>query len=257
MERRDLGNGAYALFPSSLEQRDFLVAFTERTGGSSPAPYETLNLGLKTDDDRDRVVGNRRQVIGALDIPPFAVGEQLHGARFARVGEKHSGSGFEDLRSAIAGVDALSVSHRNHPVAVLAADCLPIALVAPEEQLLVVVHAGWRGLAAGILARATAEFEKAAGVVAAIGPAIGPCHYEVGDDVAEAVASGSYAGAVTERREGRLYLDLRQTAAKFFRAAGIRRVEISDLCTACLPDRFFSHRRDGITGRQALVAMVM
>lgn len=233
------------------------MAFTERTGGSSPAPYETLNLGLKTDDDRDRVIDNRRQVIEALDIPPFAVAEQTHRAKLARVEEKHSGSGFEDLRSAIAGVDALSVSDRNHPVALLVADCLPIALVAPEEQLLVVVHAGWRGLAAGILARATAEFEKAANVVAAIGPAIGPCHYEVGADVAEAVASGSDAGAVTERREERLYLDLSQTAARSLRAAGIRRVETSDLCTACLPDRFFSHRRDGITGRQAMVAMVM
>jgi YfiH family protein len=257
MERRDLGNGAYALFSSVMEKRSFLVAFTERTGGSSPAPYETLNLGLKTDDDRDRVIDNRRQVLGALDIPPFAVGEQVHGARLARVREEQSGSGFVDLRSTIVGVDALAVSNRNLPVAVLVADCLPIALAAPQEQLLVVVHAGWRGLAAGILARATAEFERGTDVVAVIGPTIGPCHYEVGEEVAEAVASGSQAGAVTERREGRLFLDLRRTAERSLRAAGLRGVEISDLCTACLPERFFSHRRDGTTGRQALVAMMM
>lgn len=257
MERRDLGNGAYAMVASSLEERGFLAAFTERTGGVSRAPYETLNLGLRTQDARSRVVRNRRRLIEALDTFPFAAADQVHGAKLARVGERRSGAGFEDLRSTIDGVDALSVSRRNLPVAVLVADCLPIALAAPAEQILVVVHAGWRGLAAGILSRAIAEFETTSGVLAAIGPAIGPCHYEVGDDVASAVASGAYAGAITERRNGHLYLDLPRTAVESFRAAGIRRIEVSELCTACLPDRFFSHRRDGVTGRQALVSMAM
>jgi hypothetical protein len=242
---------------SSLEARGFLAAFTERTGGSSRAPYETLNLGLRTKDARLRVVQNRRRTIEALEVPPFAVAEQVHGAKLARVGERRSGAGFEDLRSTIGGVDALSVSRRDLPVAVLVADCLPIALAAPAERLLVVVHAGWRGLAAGILSRAVAELETTSGALAAIGPAIGPCHYEVGEDVAAAVASGVDAGAVTERRKGHLYLDLPRTAVRSFRAAGIRRTEVSDLCTACLSDRFFSHRRDGVTGRQALVSMVL
>jgi YfiH family protein len=257
MERRDLGNGAYALVSSSLEARGILAAFTERTGGSSTAPHDTMNLGLRTKDARARVLQNRRRTVEALGVSPFAAAEQVHGAKLARVGERRSGVGFEDLGSAIGGADALSVSRRNLPVAVLVADCLPIALAAPEEPLLVAVHAGWRGLAAGILSRAIAEFETTSGVLAAIGPAIGPCHYEVGDDVAGAVASGAEAGAVTERRWGRRYLDLPRTAVRSLRAAGIRRIEVSDLCTACLPDRFFSHRRDGETGRQALVSMVM
>jgi polyphenol oxidase len=257
MERRDLGNGAYATVSSSLEARGILAAFTERTGGSSPAPYDTMNLGLRTRDARSRVRQNRRRTIGALGISPFAAAEQVHGAKLVRVGERRSGVGFDDLGSAIGGADALSVSRPNLPVAVLVADCLPIALAAPDEPLLVVVHAGWRGVAAGILSRAVAEFETTSGVVAAIGPAIGPCHYEVGEDVARAVAAGAEGGAISERREGRRYLDLPRTAARTLRAAGIRRVEVSELCTACLPDRFFSHRRDGETGRQALVSMVM
>ena len=257
MERRDLGNGAYAMVSSSLEAMGFRAAFTERTGGRSPVPFDTLNLGLRTADSPKRVIQNRRRLVEALDISPFAAGEQVHGAKLGRLGEARSGAGFEDLGSAIGGVDALSVSRRHLPVAVLVADCLPIALAAAGKRLLVVVHAGWRGVAAGILTRAVAEFETPSDVVVAIGPAIGSCHYEVGDDVALAVASGSGGGAVTERRDSRLYLDLPRTAARSFRAAGIGRIEVSDLCTACLPVRFFSHRRDGETGRQALVAMVM
>ena len=257
MERRDLGNGAYSMVSSRLEAQGFLAAFTERTGGVSPAPYDTLNLGLRTNDARARVIENRGRVIEALHVPRFAMGEQSHGARLVRVGGTRAGSGFDDPGSAFKGADALAVSRRNLPVSVLAADCVLVALASPEEQLLVVAHAGWRGMAAGILGRSIAEFERPSGVLGVIGPAIGPCHYEVGEDVALAVASGSGAGVVGDRREGRRYLDLPRTAAKAFRATGVRSIEVSDLCTACLPDRFFSHRRDGLTGRQALVSMVL
>jgi purine-nucleoside/S-methyl-5'-thioadenosine phosphorylase / adenosine deaminase len=257
MERRDLGNGAYSMVSSTLETRGFLAAFTERTGGVSPAPYDSLNLGLRTNDAPGRVIENRRRMIEALDVPRFATGEQPHGAKLVRVGGIRAGAGFDDRGSAIKGADALTVSQRNLPVGVLSADCVLVALASPEEQLLVVAHAGWRGMAAGVLGRAIAEFDRPSGVLGVIGPAIGPCHYEVGEDVALAVASGSGAGAVSDRKDGRRYLDLPRTAAKVFRAAGVRRIEVSDLCTACLPDRFFSHRRDGLTGRQALVSMVL
>jgi polyphenol oxidase len=257
MDRRDLGKGAYALVSSSLESRGFLAAFTERTGGVSPSPYDTLNLGLRTEDAPARVVRNRRRLVRSLNLPPFSTAEQIHGARLARVGKGRSRAGFDDARSVIPGVDALSVSRRNVPLAVLVADCLPIALASPEERLLVVAHAGWRGIASGILARAVGEFERPSGVLAVIGPAIGPCHYEVGDEVTEAVASGSGGGAVTEQRRGRRFLDLPRTAGRALRAAGVRRIELSELCTACHPDRFFSYRREGSTGRQALVSVMM
>jgi copper oxidase (laccase) domain-containing protein len=88
-----------------------------------------------------------------------------------------------------------------------------------------------------------------------VGPAIGPCHYEVREDVALAVAAGSPAGAVTERREGRLFLDLPGTAARVLRNGGVRTIDRAETCTACEPERFYSHRRDGVSGRQALIAM--
>jgi YfiH family protein len=258
MERRQLGNGTKALVSTTLEASGFLAAFTERTGGVSPTPYDTLNLGLRTKDSARRVVENRRRITEALGVPAFATGEQVHGHNLVRVGERRAGAGFGQAGEALPKADALAVRRRRVPVAVLVADCLPIALGSPKERLLLVVHAGWRGVAAGILARTIGAFERPSEVRAAIGPAIGPCHYEVGDDVAAAVAGGSGVGAAAERRGGgRRFLDLPRTAAEALRAAGVRGVEVSGLCTACHEDRFFSHRRDGVTGRQALVAMVL
>jgi YfiH family protein len=130
-----------------------------------------------------------------------------------------------------------------------------VALASGDGRTVCVVHAGWRGLAAGILTRALAAFPEPGTVRAAIGPAVGPCHYEVGEDVALAVAAGSEVGAVTRRRDGRIRLDLAATARAALRAAGVRRIEVADVCTACEAGRFFSHRRDGRTGRQAAIAV--
>jgi YfiH family protein len=155
----------------------------------------------------------------------------------------------------VPAADGLLATRPGLPLAILTADCLPIALASPAEGLVAVVHAGWRGLAAGILEQAVSRFDRPGGLRAAIGPAIGPCHYEVGEDVALAVAAGSDAGAVTDRRGGRLYLDLAGTAARVLRRAGVRHLQRAEECTACEEGRFFSHRRDGVTGRQAMVAV--
>lgn len=254
MDRRRLNEEGHVLVPTALGDDGFMVAFTERGGGVSRDPYATLNLSFRTGDRDQDVRANRDRVVSSLGIPPFATAAQVHGAGMARVGRGRAAAGF-DGSSPLGRADALAVTRPGVPVAVLVADCLPVALASPREGLLVAVHAGWRGLAAGVLDRAVSAFERSGGVRAAVGPAIGPCHYEVGEDVALAVAAGSAAGAVSERREGRVYLDLPGTAARVLRAAGVRRIEVAEECTACHEDRFFSHRRDEITGRQALVAM--
>lgn len=240
---------------TALERKGFLAAFTERGGGVSDPPYRSLNLGFLTGDRAEDVMDNRRRAVKALDVPDFAAGEQVHGAEIVRVGGKRAGAGFEEPGGAIAGADALAVAGDRLPVAVLVADCLPIALASSTEGRVVAVHAGWRGLAAGILGRALDVFDEPSGIAAAIGPAIGPCHYEVGEEVALAVATSSPAGIVTERRDGRLFLDLPETAARILRAAGVRSIDRAGICTADEPRRFYSHRRDGTTGRQALIAM--
>jgi len=256
MERRSLPGGAYVMVPSSLERAGFLAAFTERTGGMSPPPYDSLNLSLTTDDDPDNGRENRGRAVAGLGIAPFATAYQVHGSSAVRVGAKRAGAGFEDPNTRLKEADILYSKGAKVPLAVLTADCLPVVLASPEEGTVAVVHAGWRGLAAGILASAVALFEDPAEVRAVLGPSIGPCHYEVGEDVALAVASGSDAGAVTQRRGGSLYLDLPATARAAMKALGVRKVEDTGLCTFCERKRFYSHRRDGpATGRQAAIAM--
>jgi YfiH family protein len=255
-ERRSLGHRAHALVSTTLERIGFLAVFTERTGGTSPKPFDSLNMSFAVDDDDGKVRANRARVVEGLDIAPFASAEEVHGANAVRVGAKRAGVGFDDLGSRVPHADVLFTASARLPLAVLAADCLPMVFASPAAGLVAVVHAGWRGVAAGILPRAAALFDDAAAVRVAVGPAIGPCHYEVKEDVALAVASASEAGVVTDRRGGRLYLDLPATARAHLRALGIRKVEDTGLCTACERARFFSHRRDrGTTGRQAGIAV--
>ena len=255
MERRTLSGGVHAVVSTALDRKGFLAAFTERRGGVSGSPYRSLNLGFHTGDRPEDVAENRRRIVEAFDVPEFASAEQVHGAEMVRVGDRRAGAGFDAPGRAIAGADALAVTRDRLPVAVLVADCLPILLASSTEGCLVAVHAGWRSLAAGILDRAVGAFDEPSGIAAAIGPAIGPCHYEVGENVALAVAAGSPAGVVTERRDGRLFLDLEGTAVRMLTAAGVPSIDRAGICTADEPRRFYSHRRDGITGRQALIAM--
>jgi len=239
-----------------LESDGFLVACTERTGGTSAKPFASLNLGLRSGDDVEAVRENRRRVIGALGIDPFACVRQLHGARVVRAGPARAGGGFMDPDEALADADGIVTTSRAVPLAVLAADCVPVALADPSSGRLAVVHAGWRGVAAGVLRSALRPFPRPAEVRAVIGPAVGPDHYEVGEDVALAVSAATERGAVTSRVGASLRLDLPATVARILRESGVTRLERSEECTACLPRRFFSHRRDGAgTGRQALVGV--
>ncbi|MGH2724435.1 MAG: polyphenol oxidase family protein [Actinomycetota bacterium] len=246
-----MGKDRYVLASPALERRGVLVAFTERTGGTSLPPHRSLNLGFHTGDDPSRVRQNRELVAADLGTGPFATARQVHGARSAGVGRAHAGAGFSDPGTAIAGADVLVVTRRGIPVAVLVADCVPL-LLAGSRGTVVAVHAGWRGLAAGVLDRALAAAGD--GLTAAIGPAVGPCHYEVGEEVVAAVDAGT-GGRARASRRGRPSLDLPGTVAAVLRDAGVRRVDRAGVCTACEEGRFFSHRRDGRTGRQAMVAM--
>jgi purine-nucleoside/S-methyl-5'-thioadenosine phosphorylase / adenosine deaminase len=254
-QRRQLGDRAHALVSSDLEDIGVLGAFTERGGGDSSAPFDSLNASFSVGDDPAAVRANRRRIVEGLGVPPFAIAALVHGDYLVRVGSKRAGAGFEDPAESIAGADGLLATGVGVSLAVTSADCVPLVFASPSEPTIAVVHAGWQGFAAGIIARTAAAFERTSDLHVAIGPAIGPCHYEVGEDVALAVASGSDAGAVASRREGRTVLDLVATARGILKAAGVRRIEDTGLCTACEGRRFYSHRRDGASGRQAAVAM--
>jgi polyphenol oxidase len=233
-----------ALVPRGVEG----VVFTTRAGGASTGPFASLNLGYSTGDAPGAVVTNRRALSRALGIPSrWATVHQVHGADVVVAGRGDAGEGVPGCRA-----DGIVTPEAGLPVVALAADCVPIALVGPS--LSGVVHAGWRGLASG----AVASGVRAAGghgVHAWVGPCIGPCHYEVGPEVVEAVARCVRdARSFTTTAGGRARLDLRAAARRLLEEAGATVADADDPpCTWCDP-RFFSHRRDaGVTGRQAVV----
>jgi purine-nucleoside/S-methyl-5'-thioadenosine phosphorylase / adenosine deaminase len=255
MERRVLGDGVRVLVPDRFESAGFVVAFTERTGGVSRDPFHSLNLGLRCGDDPARALENRQRVRAALGIPPFALVRQAHGRNVVSAGPDAVGAGFEDPATALGRADGIITSTPGVPVAVLTADCVPVALADPATGQVAVVHAGWRGVAGGVLPAAVARFATPGEILAVVGPAVGPDHYEVGPDVADAVSAASPGGAVARRSGSGILLDLPATVATILSGLGVRSIEREETCTACETERFFSYRRDGITGRQALVAM--
>jgi YfiH family protein len=200
--------------------------FTTRRGGVSEGPYASLNLGLWSPDDPEHVAENRGRVRSAAGAARLLQGRQVHGTRVVV-----DGQGIEEADGQVTSAPGVAAM-------VLVADCLPVALAGPER--VGVVHAGWRGLASGVV---EAGVSAVGAVAAAIGPGIGPCCYEVGDDVRAVFGT-------SERT-----LDLKAIARARLEAAGVREVFDCGLCTSCDAERFFSHRRDrGVTGRQAGLA---
>jgi YfiH family protein len=219
------------------------AAFTTRIGGVSAAPFDGLNLGVFTEDERESVVENRRRLAAALGFSPerVAIGHQVHGAELERHGGPQHPSPFSDPDSPIPAVDGHVTAEPSLPLLVFVADCVPVALSGPGGVAM--LHCGWRGLASGIVA----EGADAVGATeAAIGPSIGPCCYEVGEEVL-----ATFAGLGEGVARGRM-LDLPEVVRRLLREAGVGGIESSGLCTSCEADLFYSHRRDaGRTGRQA------
>ncbi|MDX6601488.1 MAG: purine-nucleoside/S-methyl-5-thioadenosine phosphorylase / adenosine deaminase [Solirubrobacterales bacterium] len=229
------------------------AAFTTRVGGVSEPPFDELNLGIFTDDGRDAVVENRRHLAAALGFTPdrVAIAHQVHGAELIAHASSSlrcsfaSSEGDKAQRGkgegGIPDADGHVVAEAGVAALVFVADCVPVTLAGPGGAA--ILHCGWRGLAAGIIARGV---EAIGASDAAIGPSIGPCCYEVGEDVLDA-----FAGLGDGIASGRM-LDLSEVARRLLREQGVERVETSGLCTSCEPGLFFSHRRDaGRTGRQA------
>jgi polyphenol oxidase len=219
------------------------AVFTTRHGGVSAGPYESLNLGRFTDDDPDAVARNRESLQAQLGVR-FAYGRQVHGKRVIRA------QAATDPDAPLVEADGHATNVAGVAPMVLSADCLPIAVAGGGAVAM--LHAGWRGLAAGIVAEGVATVrelgEAGAPLAAAIGPGAGPCCYEVSEDVHEAFAA--YGPSVRRGRN----LDLKAVARLALHEAGVHDVHDVGLCTICSTE-FFSHRRDhGVTGRQAGVA---
>ena len=229
------------------------AAFSTRLGGVSQQPFDSLNLGLLTDDAPEAVAENRRRLATSLGFAPEQVifARQVHGTRLIEHSTEFRGSFVrpdrtKEPRNDPPEADGHVLREPGLGALVFTADCLPIAVAGPGGVAM--LHAGWRGLAGGILAAGVDAVEATS---AAIGPGIGPCCYEVGDEVLDAFSDLGEGVA-----EGRM-LDLAEVARRQLAAAGVGRVESAGLCTSCEAELFFSHRRDeGRTGRQGGVAWI-
>jgi polyphenol oxidase len=228
------------------------AAFATRIGGVSEAPFDSLNLGILTDDSEETVVANRERLAAALGLEPsrIPIGLQVHGAELAFHAAPQDPSPFARPGSKTPEVDGHVITEPGLAALVFTADCLPVALAGPGGVAM--LHCGWRGLAAGIVARGA---ETIGATEAAIGPGIGPCCYEVGPEVFEAFSPILEADGPESRARvdvsARRRLDLAEVARRLLLRAGVQRVQSADLCTSCESELFFSHRRDGgRTGRQ-------
>jgi YfiH family protein len=219
------------------------AAFSTRLGGASEGPFESLNLGRLNGDLADAVDENRRRLAAAVGVDPqrVLIGRQVHGAEVVRHTQPVEPDLYAHPTSHLPEADGQVTGQRHVAPLVFVADCLPVALAGPGGVAM--IHCGWRGMAVGIVARGVEEVEARAAV---IGPGIGPCCYQVGDEVLAAfdrLGPGIADGRV---------LDLRLVARRLLERAGVEAVQVSEECTSCRPDLFFSHRRDGErTGRQA------
>jgi YfiH family protein len=231
---------------------------TTRQGGVSLGPWASLNLGFHTGDDPEHVNKNRQRLGTLLPTVPVWL-DQVHGVGIVDA-DRLCPEAFAN-GAVPPAADAAITRTPGRVLAIMTADCLPVVLAKSDGSALGVVHAGWRGLAAGVLEATLRQLcagNKAAGTWRAwIGPAISQAHFEVGSDVIDAFAAQDpkaleFFSPQPSRKKW--MADLPGLARLRLCQAGVQHVELSDCCTYQQADRFFSYRRDGVTGRQVTIA---
>jgi len=214
-----------------------------REGGVSQGAWASLNLATHVQDDLKHVAENRRRLSEALAIPnePYWL-EQVHGTEVVR----------PELNTTHCA-DAAFTQQSDTPCVVMTADCLPVLFCDEQGTAVAAAHAGWRGLAAGVLEQTLKCFEDQSMVMAWMGPAIGPKHFEVGDEVREVFVQqhSQTESAFVESRPGHWMADIFQLAQQRLSAAGVSQIFGGGICTYADADHFYSFRRESITGRMA------
>lgn len=259
MIRRQAGDVVYYTFEALDRYGSVVHGVTARHGGVSAGPWSSLNLTKGSGDDPEAVEENLRRAAGAFgtDRERLVSPNQRHTTRTALVGKADRGR-------VILETDTLLTQDADVPVLLRYADCTPVLLYDPRHHACAVVHSGWRGTVAGAAPAALRALADAFGthpadVVAGIGPSIGPCCYEVGDEVvAAARAAFDDADALLPANgNGRRHFDLWQANRRWLTEAGVREIEAADICTACHQDDFFSYRGGkGRTGHFGALMML-
>jgi YfiH family protein len=251
------------------------AGFTTRLGGVSESPFGTLNCGLHVNDKAVDVITNRERLAGALGIPfeAFTYAEQVHGNEIYVVTKAEQGWGRTSREMAIQAKDGFITNEKGLVLCALFADCVPLFFYDPVQKVIGLAHAGWKGTVLNIAmstitAMAHTFGSKPEDIQAVIGPSIGACCYEVDDVVADRVKGALVdTGAEPEvvmqvlmtKPENKYRLNLQQLNREFITKAGVlsSHIEVTELCTSCSTDVFFSHRKEGgSTGRMvAWIAM--
>ncbi|THF75581.1 peptidoglycan editing factor PgeF [Cohnella fermenti] len=261
---------AELLHLEAWESRWGLTAgFSTRHGGVSAEPRHSLNTALHVGDSPEDVIANRRRVTETLGRPfeAWTCAEQVHGSRVYEVSAKDAGRGRLDRESAIPDADALVTREPEALLTMFFADCVPLYFYDPEANAIGLAHAGWKGTAADVAAATVEAMGRLYGtkperLLAAVGPSIGACCYEVDEAVLKHVRplaaeldgylQEGAASLVLDVKEGRARINLKEFNRHLMIKAGIlpSRIELSTWCTGCRTDLFFSHRKEkGATGR--------
>jgi polyphenol oxidase len=259
-------SGLPLLYSPLLGQFDNLKhAFTTRQGGNSRAPLDSFNLGrhMSSQESRQDAMNNRRSLCQALgfNFEALVVPGQVHSKNVV----------LAHKAQVLAEVDGVIVTKTNVPVLLHFADCVPVVIFAPRQNVVSVVHAGWRGTAQRIVVEAIELMKsecdlKPGDLVAAVGPAIGPCCYPTGKEAEARLIDSLHLNDTDQHILSRLFKNensrchpnLKAINAYQLYSQGVPRVDISNACTACRPDLFYSHRQSaGHTGRQGVIACLV
>lgn len=257
-----MSEGPQFLFPDWPAASRVRAAVTLRTGGVSRGPYASLNLATHVGDRHADVVENRHRLCEVLSLPEEPLWlAQVHGTTVldADAFETASATATAAKASAPPGADGAVTRRPGQVLAVLVADCLPVLLARQDAGAIAVAHAGWRGLAGGVLEAAISALDAAPEQLCAwLGPAIGPSHFEVGEEVWAAFCEYDAGAACAFERNsrGRWQCDLWALARRRLAALGLTEVYGEALCTFSQSERFFSYRREHVTGRMAALLWI-
>lgn len=261
---KNLWIGKFSIFPEDL----FIHGISTRHGGVSKGVFGTLNLGLHVDDDLNDVRRNRDIFFEGLELPKGqgTTCQQVHGSKVVKINKAQAGSGMYKFEESIKDADALITNEPSIPLMLFFADCTPILIADPVQKAIGVAHGGWRGTVASIAARTVEQMVKEYGskpenLLAGIGPAIGPCCYEVGTEVIKQFrdAFPDFYDKIIIDEKGGQHLNLWKANELQLKKAGIKpeNIDVAGVCTACNHRQFFSYRADnGKTGRIAAVLSI-
>lgn len=254
--------------PSFAATGAVVHAFTTRHTGVSPAPFDSLNMDFKVGDDPQNVIANRERVCVMLGagLDRLVAADQVHGDRVLTVDLSHAGRGARSNGDALPGVDAMVTAVPGLILSSYYADCVPLFFLDPLSRVVALAHAGWKGSVLRIGEKTVRHMVERHGcrvqnILAAVGPSIGPCCYEVDEAVmaqVEKCLPGEPQYAVPGR-PGHWWLDMPELNRRILMQAGIKaeNITLSGYCTACREDLFFSHRKQsGRTGRMASFIML-